>query len=490
MNKILSLFLFLCLFQLSAFSQSKYVDSLEDALKKHNAHKVEMGKVTPSMYDTTATFILNDLAYFYANYDFAKATDHAKQAFALSEQIGFKRGSGTAYNNMSLANYYKGDYVTALDFAEKSLKIFEGPGGSRKGIALAHTSLGVIYNIQSNYAEALTHYFAALKINEEIGNKGMQAVNLRNIGDVDWAMQNLADAVKHYSASARLSEEIGDKISTATAKSQTGRVYTVQKNYTEALKYLWEAQKIYEQSGEKLYISYGYNFLGETYTPQGNYTEALKYLLNALKLHKEMANTEGIGYSYNLLGRVYTKTGEYNKAAICLDSAMILIKEVNNPGGIMQVHYDMVALDSAQGDFKGALEHFKLYTAIKDSSLNNENVKKTTQLQMQNDFDKKEATTKAGNEKELQKQKLVRNGFIAGFGIVLLFAGVFLRQRNKTKKQKQLAEEEKKRSEDLLLNILPLEVAEEIKTTGRAKNESIYDGHCYAHRFQRLHQRK
>ena len=53
-----------------------------------------------------------------------------------------------------------------------------------------------------------------------------------------------------------------------------------------------------------------------------------------------------------------------------------------------------------------------------------------------------------------------------GFAVVLLFAGVFFLQHNKTKK-------EKKRSDELLLNILPGEVADEIKNTGSAKAKAF-----------------
>lgn len=88
---------------------------------------------------------------------------------------------------------------------------------------------------------------------------------------------------------------------------------------------------------------------------------------------------------------------------------------------------------------------------------------------MQYEFDKKEALAKAEQEKkdvivrkELQRQKLLRNGFLIGFAVVLLFAGVFLTQRNKIKKGK-------KRSDELLLNILPAETAEELKATGTAE---------------------
>ena len=63
---------------------------------------------------------------------------------------------------------------------------------------------------------------------------------------------------------------------------------------------------------------------------------------------------------------------------------------------------------------------------------------------------------------EIRRQRLVKNGFIGGFAVVLLFAGVFFSQRNRISR-------EKKRSDELLLNILPEETAEELKATGTAK---------------------
>ena len=65
-------------------------------------------------------------------------------------------------------------------------------------------------------------------------------------------------------------------------------------------------------------------------------------------------------------------------------------------------------------------------------------------------------------DKDRKFQKTVRNGFIGGFTVVLLFAGVFFRQRNHISKAR-------KRSDELLLNILPEEVADELKASGRAE---------------------
>jgi class 3 adenylate cyclase len=56
-----------------------------------------------------------------------------------------------------------------------------------------------------------------------------------------------------------------------------------------------------------------------------------------------------------------------------------------------------------------------------------------------------------------------------GFAAMLIFSILFLIQRNKITQVKNKIEAENKRSEELLLNILPIEVAAEIKNTGSTK---------------------
>jgi hypothetical protein len=65
-------------------------------------------------------------------------------------------------------------------------------------------------------------------------------------------------------------------------------------------------------------------------------------------------------------------------------------------------------------------------------------------------------------EKQLRQKSIIVYTFIGGFIVMFLFFVVIFRQRNKIAY-------EKKRSDELLLNILPEEVAEELKKTGSAK---------------------
>src|SRR5258706_14721662 len=99
----------------------------------------------------------------------------------------------------------------------------------------------------------------------------------------------------------------------------------------------------------------------------------------------------------------------------------------------LQYYYESIgALDTIEGNYKNAYNDYKNYIQYRDSAEKQFNTKMTVQIQMQYDFDKKEAATKGEQEKkdavalkELQKRKLVRNGFVGGFAVVLLFAGIF-----------------------------------------------------------------
>ncbi|MEO8146054.1 MAG: tetratricopeptide repeat protein [Bacteroidia bacterium] len=473
MKKILSLLLIVFAFNSYSFSQDTYtVDSFQTQLKNHYARKLEFGKNVPPMYDTVAAWILNDLAYQYTYNNPDTAMVLARQSLAIAEELEWKRGKANAWSSMGLIKSNTGDYAMAIEFFKKAIAI-RIEMGNRKGVAWAYQQTGSAYENQGNYVEALKNYFDALRINEQIGNKAAQANNLAAIANIHMRQNNYPDALKYLSASLKIYEELGEKVGMANVYVNMGIVNRLKNNYAEALKYLLSALKIYGESGDKFNVANSYNEIGIVYMKQGNYPEALKYLQDALKTEVEVDDKIGMGYSYNNIGEIYMLEKKYAESAEYFNKSMAIANITGNIDAISSLHGSLVAVDSAQGNFKQALEHYKLYISFRDSLWSTDNTKKLTQQQMQYDFDKKETLTKAENEKELQKQKLLRNGFMGGFAVVLLFAGIFFRQRNKTKKEKVRAEEEMKRSDELLLNILPGEVAEEIKYTGTVKAKAF-----------------
>jgi class 3 adenylate cyclase len=110
-----------------------------------------------------------------------------------------------------------------------------------------------------------------------------------------------------------------------------------------------------------------------------------------------------------------------------------------------------------------------LFIHMRDSIENDNNKKAALKTQARYEFEKKEMLLKSEQEKknviaaaEIKKQKLIRNTTTGGLLVVVFFLLIVFSQRNKIAAGK-------KRSDELLLNILPEETAEELKATGSAK---------------------
>ena len=125
----------------------------------------------------------------------------------------------------------------------------------------------------------------------------------------------------------------------------------------------------------------------------------------------------------------------------------------------------------AAGMFKEAAEGYKLAAQLADST-SKEEIKLLTEKEVTHNLielaniNEINQTKEEIAQKTLDRQILVRNIFMGGFSLLLIFAGVFFVQRNKIKKGKKL-------SDELLLNILPHSIAEELKSKGNAESRLI-----------------
>ena len=126
------------------------------------------------------------------------------------------------------------------------------------------------------------------------------------------------------------------------------------------------------------------------------------------------------------------------------------------------------------GDVKNANETFARYNTLKEQLLVDErNNRKIS-------FETEQKITEAENAIEVltteKKVADVRRNYLRGIAFILLLVAIVLYNRfRKIKIQKVIIEKEKKRSDALLLNILPSEVAEELKAKGSAEAKQFTD---------------
>jgi two-component system NarL family sensor kinase len=466
-----------------AKGQNHKIDSIYSVLKK-------------SKEDTEKVNTLNALSKTLYLISKRQAADSmCREALALSEKLGFKKGVLDSYLNIGNVYFDAANYSEALNSYSQSLKIATelnnkqcmgraaGNIGNiyflqgkypealadylqalnlwqaiddKKGMSIAYTNIGNIYMTEGNFPEALKNQLQALKIKEDIKDKRGAGNLYGNIGSVYHDMGNYPEALKNHLQSLKICEETNNKIGEGNAYINMGNDYLAMGNFAEAIKSEQKSIEISTAINNKRGIMLAIQDIGNIYRDQHNYTQALENYSNSLKQAEELNDRYTLSMAYENIGFVLTRQNKYKEAAIYLDSALNLSKETGDKTNIRDSYTFRAMLDSATGNYKAAMDDYKNSIVYRDSLKNEENTRKITTEQMNYEFDKKQAADKLEQDKKdlintekLEKQKLLTWSAIGGGILILAFVGLLFnraRLKQKTVYQQELNQKQKEQA--------------------------------------------
>ena len=363
----------------------------------------------------------------------------------------------------------KGEYVDAIKKWQMALDVYKQIN-DRKGEANILNNMAAVYFNKGDEAKSLELNFQSLKIAEEINDSLRIVTSLTNIGGVYTNKEaTYKKSIEYFLRSYKLSHSIKDDYLIGLSSGNLGEIYYKMNQDSIALIYLYESAKAFKGTEA---MPYADNYIGRVYTRRKEFDKAIEKHMQAYELSKKLDTRLDITQSLIGLGQAYNAKGENAAAVDAYKRSIDYSLPLNATAELRDAYQGLSNAFKKRNDFANAFKYHELLLAVKDTIYNIDTDKKLGSLEFVFNIEKKESEIKLLNKDkeiqktELQRQKLVRNGFIGGFAIVLLFASVFFTQRNKISKSK-------KRSDELLLNILPEETAEELKATGTAKTKSF-----------------
>ncbi len=379
-----------------------------------------------------------------------------------------------AYRDYIWKGYLFNNPDTAFILAEK-LVAFANQNQYPKAEVQANNIQGVSFYLKGNYPEALNYYQRNLIIQEELGANNGMANSLNNIGIIYTEQGNFPKALNYYQRSLKIREEIGDKKGISITLGNIGAIYRNQGNLPKALIYNKRSLKIREEIGDKSGIASSLNNIGIIYYVQGKNSEALIYYQRSLKIKEEIGGKRGITSSLISIGNVYIKQGYYSKAITICQKSLTISKDIGSVAYQKSACQCLYEANKALGNGNAALAYHEQMLLLEDSLHSKETAKKLQQME----FAKKvlqDSITTAEKERLIEEayQEEIRAGEKTrniGLGITLFFillAGSVYNRLRYVRKSKAALQVEKDRSENLLLNILPEEIAQELKEKGRA----------------------
>ncbi|MCT4624904.1 MAG: tetratricopeptide repeat protein, partial [Schleiferiaceae bacterium] len=368
--------------------------------------------------------------FVYSQPDSARAL--AQIEYELAEKIDHKNFMASALNIQGVAHTMQDNYPKAIDFFIQTKTLYEEIN-NKPGLASVQNNLASVYDRMGEYDKSFEYYKESIGIMEELGREKGLIFPLINLGYNYANRGELDESLETFERAVEIAEKYDHGPGVFNSLSGIGYCYELKEDDPKALEYYLKSLELCKQTGPELSTVQMLNTIGDSYLRLKQPEKAIVYCKEGLERAEKATSLMAQRNACNCLFTAY-KSLDQNQLA---------------------------------------LQYHEQLTTIKDSMFNEENTKELTRLEMQYEFDKKEAVAKAEQEKkdalaaqELKKQKLERNGFMAGFAVVLVFALVFFGQRNRIGK-------EKKRSDDLLLNILPEETALELKAKGSAESKLI-----------------
>ncbi len=394
--------------------------------------------------DTSKVKLLTDICYAYNSIRPAEGLKYGIDALVLAQSLEYGRGTADANAKIGICHMRLSDYPKALSFLLTALKQYEVLK-DKKGIASTMGNIGNIYINQEQYDKALEYYHKIQEVFEELGMKGELSITLSNIANVYTNKGELDKALEYNYKALALCEEANNLTGKGSNTQNIASIYQTKREYERALEHYFQATRILQEIGDRRGEAVCLGSIGDCYLAIVSDTTKV-----APGKYVTASKPQMLKMSIDYLRR---------SLAICA--------EIGSLDNMQQYEEALSSALTLAGDYKGALESYKRAVALYDSVYGDEAKIKILNLGIQRDLDMKSKQIEL-DKLAVAKKKNESIFYITGICLLLLVIIIILRNNAQQKRSNEQISKEKKRSDDLLLNILPSEVADELKNNGRA----------------------
>ncbi len=434
--------------------------------------------------DTNKVMQFLHLAANHRSIDLKKSIAYGDKALALAKKLKHRNSISECYYFIGNSYLLQSNDSAALRYLSMCLAL-EKEKGDPEGIAAVCTNIGNIFLNLSNYTKALDYYLQGVKLFERNGNIYGEANCLNNISNVFIMQNEYAKAIDYYRKALALYTKLNKKEGIALGYGNIGSTYSSANQYDSAKFYLSKSLQLYREINDSEGIQRDLANFAMLYLKQKKYAAAFENNVLAIQIAKQQNYVDELGQDFITQSAIYLnlakdssfkRTADITKylpsqnvlllAKSYCDSAIKNLLLMGNLEALSNAYQQLSEIEKLRKNYKEALEAHQLFKQLHDSIFSIEKDKKITQRAMQYEFDKKEALAKSEQEKKDIRQRNIRNSILAGLIGALVFLLVVYKQRNQIKEGKRL-------SDELLLNILPSEVADELKQKGSAEAKLI-----------------
>lgn len=343
----------------------------------------------------------------------------------------------------------------------------------------ANLQKGYAYSLKSNLSKALEYYQIAAKIATDTNEKDLLALaNLTiggvysDIGNFDLSIEYSEKGILQLRESIKLSTNQNDMMTfknyLASALLNTGDLYRKSGKYEKALGYFYESSGLCQLTNYDLGTAYNHGNIGMVYAKQKKYTIAEANLKEAIRILKIEEDYYPIPVYLNQISQIYFDLNQMDIAEDYAQQSYDLAHKNQSKEQIIEANLQMAKIYEKTNQPNKSLYYYQNYVSIKDSINTLATVQKLASQRTEFEVAQKQVELDLERQKR-KNEKILTYSFLGGMLLVSGLALGLYRRNKYISKTRKIIDEEKKKSDSLLLNILPRDTADELKLYGKVE---------------------
>ncbi|MBK5212531.1 MAG: tetratricopeptide repeat protein [Flavobacteriaceae bacterium] len=359
------------------------------------------------------------------------------------------------------------DNQRSLQYAEELIKLSEEMGDYPYQ-SQGYFQKGSANRLLGNLEEALKAFFKSAEIAQRENKIPLEGSAYGAIADIYVISDNHKNAMLYYNKAIATLRKTTAKIDLASTIFNAGDALLTYKSYDSALVYFKESSKIFEQENYPIGKAYNLGDIGMLYANTGKNELAEKNINEAIRILEETEDYYPISVYLMTMADIYLEKGQWQAAIDYAKRSLTLATQYSLKEQIGDANKKIAELYEQAGDSVLSYKYYKSYIIYRDSVINVKNVQQMGDLRTNYEVSQKQIEVDLLDQRRKNQRNIAIATAIALFLIGFIAIGLY-RRNNFIRKTKKIIEEERDRSDSLLLNILPEETAAELKRNGAVK---------------------
>lgn len=227
--------------------------------------------------------------YLY-NDNFGQALDYAYKSLDLFDELKYDSGIAEANTMLGWVFYDSENPSLALDFHRRANKLYVRLNQGQR-LSFNYNAIGLAFLLNNENDSAVYFFRLALELSERDNMKQMKAAILNNLGITENKKGQFLNAIEYFRKSLENKAPLGDNLSMAETLNQLAFSYLSLHEFKKADSLVHEARNLIEESNSnsaREVLLDNLRISSQLYQDLGNYEKAYRNLQDFVSINEEM----------------------------------------------------------------------------------------------------------------------------------------------------------------------------------------------------------